>query len=59
VPWCSPRLNQSPRYTLYYLVEADGIFTPSAEASALRPWPLDALPPELPAGQRRALALLE
>jgi 8-oxo-dGTP pyrophosphatase MutT (NUDIX family) len=45
--------------TLYYRVEAGGTFTPSAEIRALRPWPLDALPPDLPAGQRPALALVE
>jgi ADP-ribose pyrophosphatase YjhB (NUDIX family) len=45
--------------TLYYLVEAEGTFRPSAEVRALRPWPLDALPADLPATQRRALALVE
>jgi ADP-ribose pyrophosphatase YjhB (NUDIX family) len=45
--------------TLYYLVEAEGTFRPSAEISALHPWPLDALPADLPAEQRRALALVE
>jgi hypothetical protein len=39
------------------LVEVAGTFTPSAEVSALRPWPLDALPLDLPAGQRWALML--
>jgi hypothetical protein len=43
--------------TLYYLVEATGTFRPSAEISALRPFPLDALPATLPANQRRALLL--
>jgi ADP-ribose pyrophosphatase YjhB (NUDIX family) len=43
--------------TLYYLVEASSTFRPSTEISALRPFPLDALPATLPADQRRALLL--
>jgi hypothetical protein len=43
--------------TLNYLVEASGTFRPSPEVSAVQPFPLDALPPDLPAEQRRALML--
>jgi ADP-ribose pyrophosphatase YjhB (NUDIX family) len=44
---------------LYYLVEAEGTFRPSAEIAALRPWPLDALPGKLSAAERRALVLAQ
>jgi ADP-ribose pyrophosphatase YjhB (NUDIX family) len=43
--------------TLDYRVEATGTFRPSAEISALQPFPLDGLPATLPADQRRALLL--
>jgi ADP-ribose pyrophosphatase YjhB (NUDIX family) len=49
--------SQRRLLTLYYLVEAEGTFRPSAEIAALQSWPLDALPAGLPDEQRRALAV--
>ncbi len=43
--------------TLFYVVEVSGTFRPSAEVTALKPFPLDALPETLPVDQRRALLL--
>jgi 8-oxo-dGTP pyrophosphatase MutT (NUDIX family) len=42
---------------LFYVVTVHGTFRPSAEVSALRPFPCDALPATLPPEQHEAIAL--
>lgn len=45
--------------TLYYQAECQGTFRPSAEIARLRAVPLADLPPDLPHGQRVALAQIQ